>query len=115
MKGFSLDNDGDVIIENKDIKMVSDIELLRQKVKSILSTCKNEWFLNIDEGINFNNLLGKKKSDDIIRNEILEGLKQVDSTFILESFSCSVNDRHLIIKFSARTSSDIVITEEAIY
>ncbi|MCD8089932.1 MAG: hypothetical protein LUD81_04815 [Clostridiales bacterium] len=106
MKGFELDENGDVYIEKTKIQMVSKTELLRQKVITVLGTNKGEWFLNPDEGINFNNLLGKKKDDEIIRNEILDGLQQVDETFQLTSFECDFDriKRKLVISFSAANS-----------
>lgn len=62
MKGFALDEKGDLIIENNEIVMVNGNDLLKQNVKSVLSTNKGEWSLNVEEGINFNNILGKQSS-----------------------------------------------------
>ena len=59
MKGFELSN-GDVVIENGEIQMVSGAELTRQTVETVLGTNKGEWFFNADEGITFSNILGKK-------------------------------------------------------
>ena len=56
MKGFALDNNGDVIIEKNKIKMIDGVDLINQTVKTVLGTNKTEWFLNVDEGIEFNNL-----------------------------------------------------------
>lgn len=61
MKGFALDNNGDVIIEKNKIKMIDGVDLINQTVKTALGTNKTEWFLNVGEGIDFNNLLGKRK------------------------------------------------------
>lgn len=117
MKGFALDNDGDVIIENNKIKMVNGKELIKQTVQTVIGTNKGEWFLNIDEGIDFNNLLGKKKEDEIIRNEILQGLQQVDSSFVLDSFNCDFDrkNRKLTVSFKARNSSGEEVTGEDVY
>lgn len=106
MKGFELDENGDTVIEDTKIQIVSKTELLRQKVQTVLSTNKGEWFLNTNEGINFNNILGKKQDDEIIRNEILDGLQQVDETFKLTKFECSFDreKRKLVIDFSAVNS-----------
>ena len=107
MKGFEIDEKGDVVIRSDKIQMVDNNELLRQKIQTVLSTNINEWFLNKKEGINFNNILGKKKSDDIIRNEIMEGLRQVDSFLVLEKFNCDFNEkkRKLSISFEAKTGN----------
>ncbi len=117
MKGFALDGNGDIIIEKNKIKMVDGIELTRQTVQTVLGTNKKEWFLNIDEGINFNNLLGKKKDDDIIRNEIIQGLQQVDSSFVLETFNCDFDRKHrkLKIEFSAKNSDGETVSGSSEY
>ncbi len=112
MKGFALDNNGDIIIEKNKIKMIDGVDLINQTVKTVLGTNKTEWFLNIDEGIDFNNLLSKKKDDEIIRNEILQGLQQVDSSFVLETFNCDFNSKHrkLTISFTAKNSSGDLVS-----
>lgn len=60
MKGFALDEHGDVVIQNGEIQMVYGANLTAQTVKSVLSTQKGEWFLDANEGINRDNILGKK-------------------------------------------------------
>lgn len=117
MKGFALDSNGDVIIEKNKIKMVDGVELIRQTVQTVLGTNKNEWFLNIDEGIDFNNLLGKKKDNEIIRNEIIQGLQQVDSSFVLETFNCDFDrkNRKLTINFKAKNSDGETVSGSSEY
>lgn len=107
MKGFALDKNGDLLIENNQIQMINGNELVRQTVERVLQTNKNEWFLNTDEGITFSNILGKKKSDDIIRNEIEQGLSQVDGSFFIDSFSCDydTNKRKLTVNFVAKNDN----------
>lgn len=117
MKGFELNEEGDVVVKENRIPIVSEKELLRQKVQTVLGTNKGEWFLNVDEGINFDNLLGKKKDDEVIKNEILQGLRQVDEGFILLSFDCGFDreKRKLRIDFKARSSEDYEIGMSRFY
>ena len=61
MKGFALDESGDVIIENGVVQMVHDAELTLQTIRSVLGTKKGEWFANLDEGVGYDNILGKKR------------------------------------------------------
>lgn len=61
MKGFALDERGDLIIENGVIQMVHGVDLTTQTLKSVFSTQKGEWFFNQDEGIEINEILGKKR------------------------------------------------------
>ncbi len=84
--------------------MINGNELTRQTVETVLGTNKGEWFLDIDEGIEFSNLLGKEKSEEIIKNEILQGLLQVDSSFVLTKFSFEFDkvQRKLKVEFAAQ-------------
>ena len=107
MKGFKLDDFGDVEILGGAVQMINGDELVRQTVESVLSTNKGEWFLNLDEGIKFSNIIKKKIDEDVIRNEILQGLTQVDSSFFLTSFEMQFdqNTRSLKISFTARNET----------
>lgn len=109
MKGFVLDETGDVKIEHGRIQMVDENELLRQTCQSVLGTNKGEWVLNPDEGIDFHALRGKQVDYEAIRGELLEGLRQVDESFLLDSFEHELTaDRKLRIRFSATCSSGTV-------
>lgn len=61
MKGFALNEQGDLSIENGAIQMVHGAELTKQTIKTVLGTQKGEWFLNWEEGINHNEILGKRR------------------------------------------------------
>lgn len=103
IKGFNLTDTGDVEIKNNKIVLLSGDELLRQTIEKVLNTNKGEWFGNEDEGITFQNILGKNIDEETIKNEILEGLLQIDSSFILSDFSMSLdeNTRGLTVSFKA--------------
>lgn len=107
MKGFALNSDGDVLIENNEITMVYAEDLIRQTVETVLGTNKGEWSLNIEEGITFSNILGKQQDEDVIKNEIYQGLLQVDDTFEITNFSCEFDrvKRKLIISFIATNAA----------
>lgn len=77
---------GDVVIHNNKIVMVEDNDLLIQTCKTVLGTNKGEWPLNLNEGITFANILGKNKTEEMIKFEVEDGLQQVDETFELTAF-----------------------------
>ncbi len=110
MTGFALDNKGDVIIEEDKIKMVNDKELIALKVRQILKTNFGEWWLNENEGIDFQSLLCKNPNYEQIEDNIKSGLMQVDSTFELLTFDCQYENRHLTINFTAKNESGDTIT-----
>ena len=77
IKDFALDNNGDVIIENGDIKLVHGAELTAQKLKCVLGTQKGEWFVEWEEGINLDIILGKKHyatKNSALENQYIEEL-----------------------------------------
>lgn len=105
MKGFKLDDNGDIVISNNKIQMVDGNELLKQTVQSVIGTNKGEWVLNRQEGIMFSNIFGKGNTEDMIRYEIQQGLEQVDETFIITSFEMTkTEDRKYKITFTAQNS-----------
>lgn len=42
--------------------------------------------------------------NDIVKNEIQQGLLQVDSSFVLDEISCEINKRNLSVAFTAHNS-----------
>lgn len=86
-----------------EIEMIDGNELLVQTVESVIGTNKGEWVLNKDEGIHFKNLLGKKIDEEVIKNEVFQGLLQVDNSFFMTDFSVELDaeTRKLKIYFSA--------------
>lgn len=107
MKGFAMDAHGDVLIENNEINIVTGDELLRQKVWAVLRTNLREWFFDWEQGIDFNNLLGKNTNAELARYEVERGLAQVDSTFKVTDFSYEedLRNRTAKISFAAQNES----------
>lgn len=108
MKGFALDENGDVLMENGEISIVTGDSLLQQKVWSVLHTNLGEWFFDWDEGIDFTNLLGKGTNEELVRYEIERGLAQVDSTFTITEFSYEFDakKRRAKVRFKAQTRNE---------
>lgn len=105
--GFELDSTGDVLIEGGVIGIVSGDNLLQQKVKTVLQTNLGEWFFNINQGVDFDNLLGKNTNAELVRYEIERGLAQVDSSFEITEFAYSFDRaaRKATATFKARTTN----------
>lgn len=117
MKGFKLDSNGDIQITNGVIDMVYDEELTAQRVKTVLGTNKGEWFMDGDEGIDFGYMLGKGITEDMMRSQIASGIRQVDSSFTLDTFNLEVDEqnRKATIKFTAKNDSGTEIASEKSY
>ena len=113
IKGFAL-KDGDVVIKNNKIVMVKDDELLRQTVECVVGTNKGEWPLNTNEGIVFQNILGKNKTDDMIKYELQDGLSQVDDTFTITSFELeNLGGRRFKVTASAQNADGAELSIDA--
>lgn len=117
MKGFKLTDTGDVAIKNNKIELITDSELTRQSIQYLLSTNKGECFYDENEGITFQNILGKNVDEENVKGEILQGLLQVDSSFVMTNFSMSFNNatRHLAVTFTAENKNGEVVSVGANY
>lgn len=114
LRGFKT-KDGDVVIKDGDICFTEGMDLIRQTVENVIGTNKGEWFLNADEGINFKNILTKNPNNDVIRNEIINGLRQIDKSFILVDYKSDFVNRMLHIKFKAKNNNNETIKGEYTY
>jgi hypothetical protein len=101
VKDFSLDDNGDIVIRNNDIQLISDKNLTIQKIRMILGTNKGEWLFNENEGINFGVMLVKNPNEDQILDTVLDGLRQVDETFNITAYSFKTIQRRLLLTFTA--------------
>lgn len=105
MKGFALDENGDIVIENNEISIVVGDSLIQQKVWTVLRTNLKEWFFDWEQGIDQANLLGKGTNEELARYEIERGLRQVDDTFSITEFVYEVDmtARSATVHFKAQT------------
>lgn len=111
MKGFLLDNRGDVVIGEGDIKTTADADLLTQKIRQILGTNRGEWWLDSDEGISVQEVIRKNPNQVRIRDYIRRALKQVDKNLELLSCQFTVKGRKLQIEFTAKCGSQEITIE----
>ena len=108
MKSFLLDDKGDVVVKNGKIQFVSGNDLKRQTCETVIGTNNGEWFLDVDEGINFKAILGKNPNKDEVQSEIQKGLLQVDSSLFITEFDYEVEHRQSNIKFKASNGTETV-------
>lgn len=102
MDDFLLNDRGDVVIKDRRIQMTSGNDLIAQKVRQVILTNNGEWWLNAAEGIDRYALFQKNPNYDFIEDNIKQGLLQVDDTFKITSFSCTLKgNRELLVEFTA--------------
>lgn len=76
MKAFKVDDKGDLIIENGDLVMIDGDEEIAQSMERRLSTNKNEWFLDLDFGLDYEAIRGKGVTRDRVELAITEAIYQ---------------------------------------
>ena len=112
MKGFLLDNSGDVVIDGGNgLQLVEGNYLVAQTMRQVIGTNVGEWFLNEDEGIHFELILVKNPDMEVVRNEIVSAITQIDESFCLVEFDYEITkERKLLLRFTAKNASDELIT-----
>lgn len=115
MTGFALDQRGDLILERGEFRMTDGDALLCQTVENVLGTNHGEWFLNSGEGIDFHRLLKKNVSEEAIREEVTQGLVQVDKSLTLENFSIAREGRELHVSFTAKSADGTEVRSERVW
>ena len=106
MKTFKLDKNGDVVIDNNKISMVSGIDLTIQTLKQVLGTNLGEWLGNSDEGIDFEVILTKNPNYDLIQSTLETAVQYVADMLGVEleadDFQYNVSGRALDITFELK-------------
>ena len=73
---FKLDSNGDLAIENGDLVLIEDEEVVRQQLEINYKLTKNNWFLNLNEGLNLfdneNGIIGNKDLSEENRAEMID-------------------------------------------
>lgn len=106
MKGFALDENGDTVLKKEEIGIVEGTKLLTQTCRQVIGTNKGEWFLNGNEGINFDNILCKNPDKNLVRDEVQSGLFQVDDSLRIQKISQNTGEnRKLSVRFTAVNDS----------
>lgn len=111
MKGFAIDEYGDVIIERNDIQLACDMELLIQKIRQVLSTNRGEWWLDPKEGIPVQKVLRKNPNTAMIRGYVRIAIAQVDKSLEMTRCDITAEGRTLKIIFDVLGPNGSVTTK----
>lgn len=100
MRGFLLKN-GDIVIgkpntntilpNGNQIMLIEGNDLIAQKIAIVLGMFAGEWFWNSSLGINYDFIIGKNITEDMIRSQIEVGIRQVSPNMYLDSFEIDIN------------------------
>lgn len=94
MRDFKLDKNGDVIIDDGDIAMISDNEEISQRIATTLRTRLNEFEPEEDSwGLTRENALGKAFNEDFLREDIEDAItSQVDERISVQEINFDENE-----------------------
>ena len=114
MTGMKISN-GDLIITNNEIELVEGNELKTQTIQSVLSTNKGEWIFDLEEGIDFDNVLDRA-AKNVARAEIEGGIEQVDDTLSVGEFTLTddlkTRVRSVQLKATAQNGDTVEVSAE---
>lgn len=121
MQGFALNENGDILLKNSDgnqvfprgwrIQLIEGNELIAQKINIVLGINKGEWFWNSELGIDFDYVIGKGITDDMVRSQIQLGIHQVDETMYITEFNINIDKSTRIasVNFTAQSNGGTVV------
>lgn len=96
----------DLVIENSDLQIVSDIEWLEQSIKIKLQFFLAEWFLDTTAGLDYANIVFVKDPDlNLVDNLYKIALTEYDEVVEILEFNSSfdVAQRQLNVSFTIDT------------
>ena len=109
MKTFKMDNNGDLVISENKIEMVSGVDLIMQTLRQVLNTNLKEWFTDEAEGIDYSAILTKNPNKDLIQDTINTAVQKVADQLEIEletgNFSFEKKERHMNISFEINLST----------
>lgn len=103
MKTFKIVN-GDLVFDGQgNLVMVEGKEEIAQSIERILTTNKGEWFLNLEHGLDYQEIQGKGRDIEGIKLAITEAILQVERVSEVERIDLFLDkDRHLKINVTVR-------------
>ena len=109
MQGLMIDESNNLIIDKKNLSIVSGVNNCAQDVKTRIGICKGENIFNSDEGIAFDeDILGKMGGieyiKDLIRNRILDS-EEIET---IQEFSLKHKNKQLEIETKISTIYGVV-------
>ncbi|MGP1567992.1 MAG: hypothetical protein ACTTHM_04690 [Peptoanaerobacter stomatis] len=115
MKSFLIKDD-DIVIENGNLKMIdNDLELC-QCVERTLTTRLEEFFLNLEHGMNYDDLHSKSPDIEHIKIDISDAVLQEERVKLIEKIDVEIDraNRKAKIYFVFRTIDDELLEGEVI-
>ena len=110
---IKLDTEWNVSVENGRLVIISNLDALTQYIKQRLLVFKGEYFLDINRGVDYENILGSKNQPD--DSEFIDVINDTGYGVNVVEFEQTINTttRQLSVTFTAEsdygTLSDISV------
>jgi len=109
---FKLD-DGDIIIENFNIVTIDNKEQLAQNIQEELSVWKNEWFANLEYGVDWLIILDSKQGKTKAIYEVNRVIKKYKDIKKIGTFNYTLTkDRKYTLTLELITQDDTALIVE---
>ena len=97
MRVSGLDSGGDWIFGSGKASYKTQSEAVLQSIKTRLKSFTDDWFLNIEDGVDWITLLGSKGNEYKINREIEKTILQTEGVVAIINFSTTLTDRNLSV------------------
>ena len=111
LSDLMINSDGDLELLNNDLKIITGVEALEQKLEIELSFLKNDWFLNVEKGIDYYSYFGQKPfNQNLLDIEIRDVIENTQGIVSLDHYVSSVNPytRNFTVEFNVTTDYGVV-------
>lgn len=98
MRVAGLDSNDDWVFGKGKASYKVQSKAVLQNIKTRLKSFTDDWFLNIEDGIDWITLLGSKGNEDRIKREIEKTILQTDGVVAIINFNTVLADRNLSVK-----------------
>ena len=113
MRSFLIEND-DIVVDKMDIVMIEDIDEICQCVERALTTRIKEFFLNLEHGMDYEEMQSKAPNIERLKIDIIEAALQEERLNLIESIDIEIDrvNRKAKIKFIGRLEDGTLIEGE---
>ena len=96
---------GDIVIRNGDVAMVSGAQATRQRIEQKFKLWRGEWFLDVNAGFPWlQDILGRRPSPQVVRSLVFDLVQSDPGIRTVENLELEQDSpqRRLTIRFRAR-------------
>ena len=107
----------DLKLVGRDIGLVRGVDLVRQRLKQVLLSKKNEWFLDTEHGLPwYETIFAKGTPETVIRSLLIRAITATAGVQELQAFDLLIDakTREATINFTVKANDEIIAIEETL-